>query len=149
MQQIIDEEVGRILRQADDRAFRMLEEHRDELERVTEALIEREVLTAAEIEELIGKRPTDDSEPVGARLRRRNRCLDRQSVLSFASSWAERSSSPCRNVAFGEIALLTAWGPPSCLPFLAIDREPWLFAPDWWWPTIFARRWTTCPRPAN
>jgi cell division protease FtsH len=70
MQQIIDEEVGRILRQADERAFRMLEEHRDELERVTEALIEREVLTAAEIEELIGKRPTGDPDIAGARVRR-------------------------------------------------------------------------------
>ena len=58
MQQIIDEEVGRILRQADERAFRLLEEHRNELERVTEALVEREVLTAAEIEELVGKRVT-------------------------------------------------------------------------------------------
>ena len=36
--------------------IRLLEEHRDELERLTEALIEREVLTVAEIEELIGKR---------------------------------------------------------------------------------------------
>ena len=54
--QLIDEEVGRILREADDRAYRLLEEHRDELERVTEALIEREVLSVAEIEELIGKR---------------------------------------------------------------------------------------------
>jgi cell division protease FtsH len=54
--QIIDEEVGRILREADERAFRLLEEHRDELERLTEALIEREVLTVTEIEELIGKR---------------------------------------------------------------------------------------------
>ncbi len=58
MQQIIDEEVGRILRQADERAFRLLEEHRNELERVTEALVEREVLTAGEIEELVGKRVT-------------------------------------------------------------------------------------------
>ncbi len=58
MQQIIDEEVGRILRQADERAFRLLEEHRNELERITEALVEREVLTAAEIEELVGKRIT-------------------------------------------------------------------------------------------
>jgi cell division protease FtsH len=56
MQQIIDEEVGRILRQADERAFRLLEEHRNELERITDALVEREVLTAAEIEELVGKR---------------------------------------------------------------------------------------------
>jgi cell division protease FtsH len=54
--QIIDEEVGRILRQADERAYHLLEEHREELERLTEALIEREVLTVAEIEELIGKR---------------------------------------------------------------------------------------------
>ena len=67
--QLIDEEVSRILREADDRAFRLLEEHRDELERLTEALIEREVLSVAEIEELIGKRPTDDPEVVGARLR--------------------------------------------------------------------------------
>jgi cell division protease FtsH len=55
--QVIDEEVARILREADDRAYHILEEHRDELERLTEALIEREVLSVAEIEELIGKRP--------------------------------------------------------------------------------------------
>jgi cell division protease FtsH len=55
--QLIDEEVGRILREADDLAFRLLEAHRDELERVTEALIEREVLSVSEIEELVGKRP--------------------------------------------------------------------------------------------
>jgi len=54
--QIIDEDVARILREADDRAYRLLEEHREELERLTEALIEREVLTVSEIEELIGKR---------------------------------------------------------------------------------------------
>ena len=54
--QIIDEEVGRILREADERAFHLLEDHRDDLERLTDALIEREVLTVREIEELIGKR---------------------------------------------------------------------------------------------
>jgi cell division protease FtsH len=54
--QLIDEEVSRILREADERAYHLLEEHRDELERLTEALIEREVLTVSEIEELIGKR---------------------------------------------------------------------------------------------
>jgi cell division protease FtsH len=58
--QLIDEEVARILRDADDRAFRLLEEHRDELERVTEALIEREVLTERELEEIIGKRLIDE-----------------------------------------------------------------------------------------
>ena len=55
--QLIDEEVGRILREADDQAFRLLEEHRDDLDRLTEALIEREVLSVGEIEALIGKRP--------------------------------------------------------------------------------------------
>ena len=54
--QIIDEEVSRLLREADDRAYRLLEEHRDYLEKLTDALIEREVLTVTEIEELIGKR---------------------------------------------------------------------------------------------
>jgi cell division protease FtsH len=54
--QMIDEEVARILREEDERAYRLLEGHREELEKVTEALIEREVLTVAEIEDLIGKR---------------------------------------------------------------------------------------------
>ncbi len=54
--QVIDEEVARILREADERAYRLLESHRDELERLTEVLIEREVLTMSEIEEMIGKR---------------------------------------------------------------------------------------------
>ncbi len=57
--QMIDEEIARILREADDRAYQLLESHRDDLERVTEALIEREVLTVAEIEEMIGKRNPD------------------------------------------------------------------------------------------
>jgi cell division protease FtsH len=63
--QVIDEEVGRILREADERAFQILEEHRDELDRITEALIEREVLTVSEIEEMIGKRPGAAVEPKG------------------------------------------------------------------------------------
>jgi cell division protease FtsH len=63
--QIIDEEVSRILREADERAYRLLEQHREELEKLTEALIEREVLTDDEIEELIGKRPEVDPETNG------------------------------------------------------------------------------------
>ena len=64
MQQIIDEEVARILREADEHAFRLLEDHRDEMERLTESLIEREVLSEAEIAELIGKRSQDNGQPV-------------------------------------------------------------------------------------
>ncbi|QEH37529.1 ATP-dependent zinc metalloprotease FtsH [Aquisphaera giovannonii] len=67
MQQIIDEEVGRILREADEHAFRLLESHRDEMERLTEALIEREVLTESEITNLIGKRAGLDDEPAVSR----------------------------------------------------------------------------------
>ena len=63
--QLIDEEIARILREADERAFRLLEEHRDELERLTEALIEREVLSVNEIEELIGKRAGARAEASG------------------------------------------------------------------------------------
>jgi cell division protease FtsH len=58
-QQVIDEEIQRILRDADERAYRTLEEHRDDMERLTEALVEREVLTVQEIEEIVGKRAAD------------------------------------------------------------------------------------------
>jgi cell division protease FtsH len=54
--QVIDEEVARILREADDRAYRLLEENRADMERLTELLIEREVITESEIEVLLGKR---------------------------------------------------------------------------------------------
>jgi cell division protease FtsH len=60
--QVIDEEVARIIREADDRAYRLLEEHREDLEKLTEALIEREVLSVAEIAEMIGKRPGFEDE---------------------------------------------------------------------------------------
>lgn len=54
--QVVDEEVARILREADDRAYRILEENRTDMERLTEALIEREVLSSSEIEAILGKR---------------------------------------------------------------------------------------------
>ncbi len=62
--QVIDEEVARILREASDRAYRLLEHHRDDLERIAEALIEREVLTERELEELVGKRVIDEEESI-------------------------------------------------------------------------------------
>jgi cell division protease FtsH len=69
MQQIIDEEVARILREADEHAYRLLEDHREELERLTEALIEREVLSESEITDLIGGRAIDNGEPPAVRIR--------------------------------------------------------------------------------
>jgi cell division protease FtsH len=51
--QIIDEEVHRILTETSGRTRKTLEENRDDLDRLTEALIDREVLTADEIETVL------------------------------------------------------------------------------------------------
>ncbi|WP_164104311.1 ATP-dependent zinc metalloprotease FtsH [Candidatus Laterigemmans baculatus] len=53
-QETIDEEVARILHQAAEGAEKMLTDRREELERLTRALIEREELSEAEITDLIG-----------------------------------------------------------------------------------------------
>ena len=52
--QVIDEEVAKILHAAADRAQSILQEHRDKLETLAEALLEREVLDTDEIEQLLG-----------------------------------------------------------------------------------------------
>jgi cell division protease FtsH len=50
---IIDEEVQRILREADDHAFNLLQKHRDKMERLVEALLQREELLREEIDQLL------------------------------------------------------------------------------------------------
>ena len=59
--QLIDEEVAKILHEAADRANSLLTEHRAELEKLSDALEEQEVLDEMEIEQLLGpsinKRP--------------------------------------------------------------------------------------------
>jgi cell division protease FtsH len=52
---IIDEEVQRILREADQRAYEILEQHRSDLDRLVEALLQKEELNHEEIEEILGK----------------------------------------------------------------------------------------------
>ena len=52
--QIIDEEIAKILHDASESAEQLLTEHRDKLETVAQALLEREILDADEITELIG-----------------------------------------------------------------------------------------------
>ncbi len=47
---IIDEEVQRILREADEHAFQLIEAHRDKMERLVEALLQREELLRDEID---------------------------------------------------------------------------------------------------
>jgi cell division protease FtsH len=51
---VIDQEVGRLLRDADQRAFELLESHRPELESLVNALTEREELYYEDIQKLIG-----------------------------------------------------------------------------------------------
>jgi ATP-dependent metalloprotease FtsH len=50
---IIDEEVQRLLREADDRAFELLQNNRDKMERLVEALLAREELLRDEVEQLL------------------------------------------------------------------------------------------------
>jgi len=62
--QTIDEEMVRILREADDRARTLLEQHRDKLDAVAQALEREETLDERQIEELIGPPAYRPREPV-------------------------------------------------------------------------------------
>jgi cell division protease FtsH len=53
---IIDQEVQRFLTDASKTADKLLAEHRDDLDRLAQALLERENLTREEMNELIGSR---------------------------------------------------------------------------------------------
>src|SRR5258708_31138547 len=57
---VIDEEVQKLLREADERAFQLLEQNRDKLDRLVEALLQKEELLKEEIDELWGEKPTRD-----------------------------------------------------------------------------------------
>jgi cell division protease FtsH len=50
---LIDEEVQRILREADERAFQLLEQHRAALDALAETLLEKEEMDRAEIEAVV------------------------------------------------------------------------------------------------
>jgi cell division protease FtsH len=64
--QIIDEEVQRLLREADDQAAKLLEERRAELDKLADALLQKEELSRDEIDRLLREEgiPTD-GKPVG------------------------------------------------------------------------------------
>jgi cell division protease FtsH len=51
--QIIDEEVQRLVREADDRAYEILQENRRQLDQLVEALLQKEELLRDEIDELL------------------------------------------------------------------------------------------------
>jgi len=64
---VIDEEVQRLLREADDRAYKLLENNRPKLEALVEALLQKEELLKEDIDQILGgrKKPPPDS-PNGA-----------------------------------------------------------------------------------
>jgi cell division protease FtsH len=64
-QRVIDEEVAKLLRQAEQRATAMLTEQRDALDRLTELLLERETIDGTDLDELLGRVP-GQRQPVGA-----------------------------------------------------------------------------------
>ena len=64
-QRVVDEEVAKLLRQAEDRATRLLTTHRDALERLTELLLERETVDGTDVDEALGRIP-GQRQPVGA-----------------------------------------------------------------------------------
>jgi cell division protease FtsH len=64
--QVIDEEVQRLLRDADQRAYGHLERHRAELDRLAEALLNREELSREEIDRLLRESNIEpDGQPNG------------------------------------------------------------------------------------
>ena len=63
-QRLVDQEVAELLRQAESRAIRLLTEHRDALERLTELLLERETIDGTDVDEILGRVP-GQRQPVG------------------------------------------------------------------------------------
>ena len=61
-QALIDEEVSRLLKEADARAFRILTEHRDVLDKVRALLIERESIDGADVYRLAGRKMPERAE---------------------------------------------------------------------------------------
>jgi AFG3 family protein len=54
---IIDEEVRKMIAEAYQRTLALLTEHKEEVEKLAKALLDKEVLHKSDVEELIGKRP--------------------------------------------------------------------------------------------
>jgi cell division protease FtsH len=64
-QRVIDEEVGKLLREAEQHATAMLSEHRDALDRLTELLLERETVDGTDVDGVLGRIP-GQHQPIGA-----------------------------------------------------------------------------------
>ena len=64
-QRVVDEEVAKLLREAEGRATDLLSEHRDALDRLTELLLERETVDGTDVDEVLGRIP-GQHQPIGA-----------------------------------------------------------------------------------
>src|SRR5690349_17075497 len=67
-QRSIDQEVARLLREAEDTATKLLRGHREILDRVIGLLLERETIDGADLEAIVGTPGSADHEPAGAPL---------------------------------------------------------------------------------
>ena len=54
---IIDEEVQHLLTEADEQAFKLIEAHRDKMDRLVEELLVKEELQKEEIDRIFGQKP--------------------------------------------------------------------------------------------
>jgi cell division protease FtsH len=64
-QRVIDTEVAKLLREAEQRATAMLTDHKDALDRLTDLLLERETVDGTDVDEMLGRVP-GRRQPVGA-----------------------------------------------------------------------------------
>jgi cell division protease FtsH len=68
-QRSIDQEVARLLREAEDTATKLLRGHRETLDRVISLLLERETIDGSDLAAIVGAAPGPaDREPAGAPL---------------------------------------------------------------------------------
>jgi cell division protease FtsH len=56
-QRVVDEEVATLLREAEHHATRLLSEHREALDRLTELLLERETVDGTDVDDVLGRIP--------------------------------------------------------------------------------------------
>jgi cell division protease FtsH len=56
-QRVIDQEVAKLLREAEKQATTTLTDHRDELDRLTELLLERETVDGTDVDRILGRGP--------------------------------------------------------------------------------------------
>jgi cell division protease FtsH len=64
-QRVVDQEVAKLLREAEGRATAMLGGHRQALDRLTELLLERETVDGTDVDEVLGRIP-GQHQPIGA-----------------------------------------------------------------------------------